>query len=748
MRGKWGNGGCCRTGRDERGQVVVLMALLLPMLLALASVVLDVGNWYVHKKHLQTLVDAGALAAAPKFVGCSFQYGDPAAANHAIREVALEYAGDPSRDPATRNRQHQAPSNVHVLLNSTRYWQPGDPIGGTAVMGLDYTWDIDGNGGGGDPCSERSLDVKATDEDVPFLLGLLPILPDIKSRARIEVRQLVEQAGMLPWAVPEVEPAAVAALFVDEDSGDVIASQPLDKRDDVNLPFDEWVTSGLDWSTDPPSEAVPNASRVDLTFENTGIVILVAKVLPFPSGGTLSLTGTLTQICGQAPAIVSCYAGDGNQDGLTFIHGWNAENGTPAVPVVRDVSVLNVNCEDLSAPYFLRTGDCDLGLRAVLHFGTEPTFDPETAEVVFDAPGCGHNGCEMSYDGPGVVVGETIWTGFGARFADDFFGRSTFSIEVTTEFPVGTDHQRTFTGVAHPYVAAPADLQGNQAPPGAGAGPVEYLELSTLDAGVLDPNSRATSDPPLASVIVTVGLQPPFQIQSPLEEPVVLRVASPSGSQNQAFDCDKPFNFQTEIENGCATTYRENYGDWDNDGDMEWSDILCADYPNGIGLPPHTFTPSPPPDCVRVETGDKVGQFRHGIDLRLKTPSCATNNWPDAQSDFPDFFTSHDFVNDPRYVTLIVTDYETFLGAGSSSAVPIKYFAGFYITGWDKTGNNPPCADNEPHPWYSPGYRRSLDNGDVWGHFINVVTFSASGAGSDDLCNFDEVGTCIIGLVE
>ena len=264
------------------------------------------------------------------------------------------------------------------------------------------------------------------------------------------------------------------------------------------------------------------------------------------------------------------------------------------------------------------------------------------------------------------MAGETVWTGFGARFADDFFGRSTFSVEVATEFPVGTDHQRTFTGVAHPYVAEPADLQGNQAPPGAGAGPVEYLELSTLDAGVLDANSRATSDPPLASVIVTVGLQPPFQIQSPLEEPVVLRVASPSGSQNQAFDCDRPFNFQTEIEIGCRTTYRENYGDWDNDGDMEWPDILCADYPNGIGLPPDTSTPSPPPDCVRVETGDKVGQFRHGIDLRLKTPSCATNNWPDALSDFPDFFTNHDFVNDPRYVTLIITDYETFLGAGSS----------------------------------------------------------------------------------
>ena len=108
------------------------------------------------------------------------------------------------------------PDDVHVLLNSSRYWAPGDPTSGTAVAGLDFTWDIDGDGGGGDPCSERSLDVKATDEDAPFLWGVFPLFPDIKARARVEVRQIVEQTGMLPWAVPEVEPAAVAALFVDE----------------------------------------------------------------------------------------------------------------------------------------------------------------------------------------------------------------------------------------------------------------------------------------------------------------------------------------------------------------------------------------------------------------------------------------------------------------------------------------------------------------------------------------------------
>ena len=98
---------------------------MLPVFLTIGSIVISIGNWYVHKRHLQTLVDSGALAAAPKFVGCSFQFGDMAAANNAIRDLSLEYAGDPSRDPITRNRQIQQPGDVHVLLNSPRYWQTG-----------------------------------------------------------------------------------------------------------------------------------------------------------------------------------------------------------------------------------------------------------------------------------------------------------------------------------------------------------------------------------------------------------------------------------------------------------------------------------------------------------------------------------------------------------------------------------------------------------------------------------------------
>ena len=719
---------------DASGQAAVLFALLIPILLAMSTVVMDVGNMYVHKRHNQTIVDAAALAGATKFVGCSFQFGDPGAANEAIRTAALRYAGDLNRDADTYNRQVQKPWDIHVVLNSARFWDQGDPMNGTR---LDDTVDPDGNPTTpGDPCSTKTLDVKSTDHDVPLLTNLIPFRPDAKNKARVEIHQVVEQAAMLPWAVPEVDPAAVVALFVNEGNGAVAGAQRLMKMDDPNLPF-------LEWSTSPPGDPL-GVSKVDIVGENTGVIVLVSKIDNTPSVG-----GTLAEICGQSPGLVKCYAGSGNEDGLTFIHGWSDASGTPAAPQIRDVSVLNIDCEDLSAPYFLMTGDCNLGVRAIIHFGSNPLFNPQSATVRLDAPGCNaRNGCSMAYVGsaPG---GETVWqTTQNARFADDFFGRSTFSIGVTTTFPAGVTNSVAFTGVAHPYVAAPAVLQGNQAPPAVEAGPVEYVKIATSDPGVLDPNSRNSGDPALASMIVTVGLRRPFQVEDPLNAPVVLRVASPSGSQNQAFDCDTGVNFQNEIADGCQTTYRENYGDWDNDGFKEWRDILCTSYPNGTGLPPSTFLQSPAPDCVRVETGDKIGQFRQGLSARLKNPSCTSNNWPEDRADFPDFFQDYDFANDPRYVTLIVTDHGAFMSQGSSQAVPVKYFAGFYVTGWDKVGNNPECADNEPHPWYPAGYRKSLDNGDVWGHFINVVVFSAGGAPDDNLCNFDDVGTCIAVLVE
>src|SRR5439155_25572150 len=53
-----------RPRRSERGQVIMLAALLLPLLLGMAALAVDVGSYSAHRRNLQNAADAIALAAA------------------------------------------------------------------------------------------------------------------------------------------------------------------------------------------------------------------------------------------------------------------------------------------------------------------------------------------------------------------------------------------------------------------------------------------------------------------------------------------------------------------------------------------------------------------------------------------------------------------------------------------------------------------------------------------------------------
>ena len=65
---------------SERGTVIALAAVMLPVFLLLSALVVDTGNWFTHKRQLQNRADAGALAAgveyAASFASC-VQDGDP-----------------------------------------------------------------------------------------------------------------------------------------------------------------------------------------------------------------------------------------------------------------------------------------------------------------------------------------------------------------------------------------------------------------------------------------------------------------------------------------------------------------------------------------------------------------------------------------------------------------------------------------------------------------------------------------------
>ena len=76
---------------DEHGGVLVLVAFFAPVAILFVSFVLDVGNSFVHARHLQTQADAAVFAAAQEFPtvlgNCN------AAANTAIAKRAGQYGG-------------------------------------------------------------------------------------------------------------------------------------------------------------------------------------------------------------------------------------------------------------------------------------------------------------------------------------------------------------------------------------------------------------------------------------------------------------------------------------------------------------------------------------------------------------------------------------------------------------------------------------------------------------------------------
>ena len=132
-----------RARRNERGQVIVLGAVMIPVFLLMAALVLDVGNWYTHKRQLQNRADAAAFAAGVSYgknwKAC-VQNTDPAAqvaAAQRDRQHGTGVCGRPrsgrlrraSPGPCT-TREIANQSKLDVVINSTNYTDNTDDSDG------------------------------------------------------------------------------------------------------------------------------------------------------------------------------------------------------------------------------------------------------------------------------------------------------------------------------------------------------------------------------------------------------------------------------------------------------------------------------------------------------------------------------------------------------------------------------------------------------------------------------------------
>jgi hypothetical protein len=660
----------------ERGQVVVIFALALPLVLGIGSVVVSIGNWYVHKKHLQTLVDSGAFASGQAFTGC---FQDATGTNADIAAAALRYAGDPTRDASTENQQLEEPQDAHVVLNSSAYWT-GNPYPPDNTLGT--------------PCAVKFLDVKATEDKVPLLFRWLPGRPSPKTHARIEVHKALGVTGLLPFAVPEVFPQRVAALFVHEGTDTIVGGANLNPAS-------------------PPGLSAYNSYQGDVTGVNLGIsgtydtVIVSSRDSSFVAPSS----GTLASVCNADPVQTICYGKpwSSQSNRVYVIHAYSGAtsggDGNPPnpPPALKQVELSGGNPTDLSRPYFNVDAGQSIGVSASIDFGNggaNPVPYPLCAVVNV-------NGSPMSW---GTYAGDPNGRWTGAVTPATGTGRNNISITWQTDRGGGNCGGQKNNGSWSNTSAAYASNTNS--------GPVQYLTITDNATGLAAGSINKTSS---ASLHVTVGLMPPLSEANALDPPIVLRFGSPSGSQNQALDCDKNRNFRDEILTNCWNPYIEN-----------GRNGSCSGYGTG-NLPTSPIGPLPGDDCIVTETGDKSGQIRQAMDERWGKnggPTCQTlNHWPNNPGDpMPDPY------NDKRFVTLFITDEQSF-GSSGNDIYPIRRFAGFYLTAAD--GLN--CPGDVPA---NPGAKN------VWGHWVSYVIPSGGGIPDDELCPFTDGGVCIPLLVE
>jgi hypothetical protein len=617
--------------QEERGGVLVMVVLWLPLVLLFIVFVVDVGHWFVHKRHLQMQADSGALAGGGTF---KFPCSDSA-----IEANARNYAGDPNAPGPIHNELGAPtdPSNVHVLLNSTSFWNEGGTDGSD----------------GGPPCAASMVDVKITEADLPLFFGnVLPdlgVVPAINAHARVEIQKLYSAKGALPVAVPNVYPESAKATFINESTG-----EPL-------------ICGGS-----PCSTALSSTGYVDglSIWDNTDAPLSV-PITTERIGVRITLSGSSSTTCGEP--LVECYDLTDPNRGLVYVRGWSDSplgGGAQPTPIARSVELFNGSCTD---PYFSSAGSsCTIGVRANVDFGfADPVASPPAAKVRATV-----NGVTRSL----TYVSGNLWESAPANYlpvnANDGAQPVTLEWEENAgQMTIAGRLETCRTGGGNKCTGTFGQVQRTFTAADTMAGPIKLAQVWEGDSFWANSFQIGTTH----DLVVKIGVIGDLEAAQSVDDPIVsLRVVG--GSQNQSLDCDPALSkLKDELAEGCTPLYSRNTG------------TPCPGNASALWA-----TPQPWP-CVAVQTGTARNQVPAGLNRRIlgeeKPTSCtAPNNWGDFEDPGLD-------PADPRIVQVFLTPFGSFTGSGGDTK-PVMLFASFYITGWTAQGGGfaNPCQGNGDDP--------------------------------------------------
>jgi Putative Flp pilus-assembly TadE/G-like len=653
--------------RRDDGVALVKVALWMPLMVLLMSLVVDVGNWFVHRRHLQMQADAAAFAAAGDYrVGC----GNGDAVNDTMRATARKYGGVTTGGVAAYNGQLGTTPHdkVDIRINARHWpWQDGTNADTTVREG--------------DPCGAGMIDVKLTERDLPWFFRLANVA-FINAHARVEFKKSESTLGGIPIGVPLPAFRSVKAIFVDEtkaadDSARVLATVPLTEGD---------TAEGVTWWD---GTSAPGGVAVD--SPHVGVRIVVAE------GGSTT--------CGDEG--VTCYDADGDE-GVAHVRGWSAPPAGGLAPAVRDVRLLTGTCPD--DPYFTaNTGTCRFGVSAAVDFGGDPSALGARVTAVAD----GHS-VPLRYDSAtgDWSVDPTVAATTGEGL-DLTAGSGAVRVDLQWAQEAGTrDGQACKPGGGNPCKGTITGAQRAFSATEARSGPVREVQVSST--GELWGANSFERSPTTRPLGVRVGVR--ALTSGPK---VVMRVGS--GGQTQALNCDPDVQgLSTEflppdprIPQGCNRRYTVNQGE------------SCPATKTELHGSPEPWS------CVNVALGATPNEIPQGLNVRIlgdeRASTCtAPNRWPDYER------------GDPRLVKVFLTPYSAFTGSGQD-VLPIKGFAGFYVTGWTGSGASfrNPCTGNgdESAPDDGSGY--------IVGHFVQYLDTVNEGGATEESCESIGFGVCV-----
>jgi hypothetical protein len=672
--------------REERGAVLITSVLFLALaVLPFMVFVVDVGNWWVHKRHLQLQVDAAVLAGGDLFGECFSNNGGPSPnANQTMQTEANKYSGVNGPYPSQYNGQIGGANQGSFpdLLFNNQKWANGevDPDWGTAAFPASA-----------DACTSQVFDVKASEKNLPLffnsIVPFLDVVPWINRHARVQLFQEQVSKGLLPIAVPDTSPSNVFVTLWNMTTGLKIGDYPL--------------------PAPPTSSGSPNYLN-----KWTGQVPLSVPTLPADNEIGIRVgvgnTGPPNASCWNTAGVdgsYQCYD-QGPSTPLVVIRGYDSTTAVvPTIvsglafpaPILRGVT--ETTCADpfiagSFSPFFSADVSCNTPAPATVTANIDwPScggFSPCTFSVIATdangntqtrtAPNCGANCYSFSFSYPGGDGQDWVKLSWSYQLTNSPLFRCGGSFTLNCSGGPVTFLPAT-PGYHQQAYSADSDLDVS--------GPVKAVSVSpgyTFAAG--------TS----TTLTVTVGLETNLKslpVPSPL---TVMRVYSRSSNRTSVIGCDgaNTSDVVASFESGCKTPYQIN--------------------------PTQSCNPDPmppgDPDCVPVKQGNLGNSIMKALDTRF---GCPANNWTAYTQGT---LTFDQLLADTRLIKVMITDASALLGAQGGGNVPVTNYATFYVTGWARnagSGWKQDCGapPNDPVP---PALA-SVKSGGVamWGHYIKFV---------------------------